>query len=179
MQEIKDISMKTLLYCTLIFCIPLLFACSSDGATAGKTNKTANKTANNTVSENKTNNTAPGFNAASGNDTNKTVPSKNTIAKDITVAEIRTLQQEKPNLQILDVRTPGEIAEGKIDGSIAIDIQSKSFKLKVGALDPNQPTMVYCKSGRRSARAMKLMKNMGFNEVYNLKGGYIAYKKDH
>ncbi len=77
---------------------------------------------------------------------------------------------------ILDVRTVREYSAGNIDGSVNINVSDGSFKEKVSALDKNKPVYVYCKSGGRSSRAMSIMKGMGFQEIYNLKGGYDGWK---
>jgi rhodanese-related sulfurtransferase len=73
---------------------------------------------------------------------------------------------------ILDVRTAGEFNSGYIDGAVNIDYYSKSFKTELAKLDKNKPVFVYCKSGGRSSKAMNIMNEMGFLNVYNLLGGY-------
>lgn len=84
----------------------------------------------------------------------------------------------KNNGIILDVRTPAEVAAGKIPNSIAIDISATDFQTKIKALDTTKPVYVYCASGGRSGRAMQLMKSLGFTAVYNLQGGITAWKSE-
>jgi rhodanese-related sulfurtransferase len=81
------------------------------------------------------------------------------------------------NVQILDVRTPEELREGKIDGSININFYDRNFKEQVAKLDKNIPVYVYCRSGARSQQAMEVLRELGFTVVYELKGGYMNYNK--
>ena len=97
-----------------------------------------------------------------------------TIAKNVDVAEFKKLVDGGEG-QILDVRTPGEIAEGYIKGATQIDIFDANFKSKIVELDKEKPVYVYCKAGGRSSKAMGLMKSIGFKTVYNLNGGIGAW----
>jgi len=75
-------------------------------------------------------------------------------------------------VQIVDVRTPNEYAQGNINGSTNIDYFGDDFQSKLSALDKSKPVLVYCAVGGRSGKAAKVMKKMGFMVVYDLKGGY-------
>jgi rhodanese-related sulfurtransferase len=75
----------------------------------------------------------------------------------------------------LDVRTPGEFAEGHIEGAQLIDFQSGNFENEISALDKNATYAVYCRSGNRSGQAVKVMHDAGFHNVYNLNGGVIDW----
>ncbi len=74
--------------------------------------------------------------------------------------------------KFLDVRTPAEIAEGKIANAIEMDFRASDFKNRLESLDKNSSYVVYCRSGGRSAKAAKIMTEAGFKDVYNMKGGY-------
>lgn len=76
---------------------------------------------------------------------------------------------------VLDVRRPVEVAAGAVPGQINIDVSGADFKEKVGVLDKGKTYLVYCRSGMRSARACKVMAKMGFESLYNFKGGIIAW----
>lgn len=76
---------------------------------------------------------------------------------------------------ILDVRTPGEVAKGKIANASVIDINADGFERKVGLIARDKPIYVYCRSGDRSSRAAELMAKMGFTNVHNLAGGITAW----
>jgi rhodanese-related sulfurtransferase len=71
-------------------------------------------------------------------------------------------------LILLDVRTPEEYAEVRVQGSQNIDWNGPNFQQQVLKLDKNACYKVYCRSGNRSGRAMDLMKSLGFKDVENL-----------
>lgn len=93
----------------------------------------------------------------------------------VTVEEAKPLIENTKDLVLLDVRTLAEVESGKIEGCEHIDVLRKDFGAKVDALDKSKPYLVYCKSGGRSARAVKIMQEKGFTEVYNLEGGITAW----
>ena len=95
--------------------------------------------------------------------------------KDISVMAFQSLLATQNDLQILDVRTPDEWAEGIVQGAVQINWYEDSFNAKVEVLDKNKPVVVYCKAGGRSKQAMYRLAQLGFKKVYNLEGGYDAY----
>lgn len=76
---------------------------------------------------------------------------------------------------ILDVRTPGEFAEGYIEGAQMIDFQGGSFETEIASLDKDVTYAVYCRSGNRSGQAIKIMQDAGFGNLFNLEGGVIDW----
>ncbi len=78
-------------------------------------------------------------------------------------------------VQLVDVRTPGEVAGGKIANAINIDYNSTAFEEMAAKLDPEKPVAVYCKVGGRSARAVKVFEELGFKQIYELDGGIISW----
>ena len=80
------------------------------------------------------------------------------------------------NTIVFDVRTPAEIAAGKIEGAFDLDIQNPEFKTQVSKLDKAKTYLVYCKKGGRSVRACSILEEAGFEKIYNLKGGYDSWK---
>lgn len=81
----------------------------------------------------------------------------------------------EPGVVLLDVRTPEETAQGKIEGCTELDFEAVGFEAKLDGLDKNKTYLVYCRSGNRSGQASTLMVEKGFKHVYNLKGGYLAW----
>jgi rhodanese-related sulfurtransferase len=75
----------------------------------------------------------------------------------------------------LDVRTPGEFAEGHVKGARLIDFQSGNFENEISILDKNATYAVYCRSGNRSGQAVKVMRDAGFTKVFNMNGGVIDW----
>ncbi len=83
---------------------------------------------------------------------------------------------DDPDVVILDVRTPGETAGGTIAGAVEMDYRDPGFPAKVAELDKEKTYLVYCAVGGRSGGACELMSAAGFGKVYNLAGGYTAWK---
>lgn len=81
-------------------------------------------------------------------------------------------------IQLIDVRTPEEFFENNIEGSQNIDISSKDFEQKVAQLDQNKPIYVYCRKGSRSRKAAQKLEDLGFTEIYDLKGGILEWNKN-
>lgn len=79
------------------------------------------------------------------------------------------------DLVVLDVRTPEEVADGALPGAINIDLSSPEFTRQVAELDRNVPYFVYCRSGNRSAQAVRIMQDLGFTEIYELDGGILDW----
>ena len=94
--------------------------------------------------------------------------------QDCTVDEFaRFIAQSQ--VQLLDVRTAKEYAEGHISGATLLDVKSPDFISKAkNMLDPSQPVAVYCRSGKRSAMAANQLAKAGF-KVTNLDGGILAW----
>lgn len=78
------------------------------------------------------------------------------------------------NVQLIDVRTPEEFAEGHIEGAQNIDFHSNDFLTLFSTLDEDKPVYIYCKRGNRSAKAAKELSEVGFVKIIELKGGYLA-----
>ena len=79
----------------------------------------------------------------------------------------------------LDVRTPYEIKNGKIKDALELDFKAEGFKEKLDAFDKSKSYLVYCRSGGRSAKSIKLMSNLGFSNTYDLEGGYTAWSNTY
>lgn len=76
---------------------------------------------------------------------------------------------------LLDVRTPGEISDGKISNALEIDYFGDDFAAKIDQLNKDDHYIIYCKSGGRSAKSVAIMKEKGFTKCTNLEGGYTAW----
>ena len=78
-------------------------------------------------------------------------------------------------VQLLDVRTVAEYSEGHVPHSININVLDESFETMADStLQKDKPVAVYCKSGRRSRNAAKLLVKKGF-KVYNLDKGILNW----
>ncbi len=97
---------------------------------------------------------------------------KNTILDVVDYKEVVVIK----DVQLVDVRTPKEYQEGFIDDAINIDyLEQSKFYTSFEKLDKNKPLYIYCRSGNRSQKSTKLLLELGFTEIYDLKGGYIAW----
>lgn len=66
-----------------------------------------------------------------------------------------------PNTMLIDVRTPGEFAEGHLDGAVNIPVELPTFTAQVDLLDPDVDYLVYCRTGRRAEIAIEYMDMLG------------------
>ena len=79
----------------------------------------------------------------------------------------------------LDVRTAEEYNEGNIENSINIDFyKSMDFMKFLDKLNKDDNYFVYCRSGKRSDASCQIMKEFGFNNVFNLEGGFLAWSEN-
>ncbi|GAA3610425.1 rhodanese-like domain-containing protein [Flavivirga amylovorans] len=99
------------------------------------------------------------------------------VIKVVSPKEVKTLLIEK-SLQIIDVRTPKEFKEGYIEGAQNIDFFSDDFDENIKKLDKTKPVILYCKSGRRSAKSSRKLFDAGFTEIYDIEGGILRWKKE-
>lgn len=80
------------------------------------------------------------------------------------------------NVQIVDVRQPGETEGGVIEGAVLVPLTKLAAEIET--LDAERPTIVYCAGGFRSSIAASLMKAQGFEDVSDLLGGYGAWSNN-
>ena len=78
---------------------------------------------------------------------------------------------------IIDVRTEDEFESGKIPGALNVDIyKGQGFIYRVEELDKSKNFYVYCAAGVRSANACGVMQQLGFENVFNLVGGFTNWE---
>ena len=97
-------------------------------------------------------------------------------ARDISCSELNTLIANRPDLVIIDVRTLQEWEQGHIPTAGRIDFLEDDFDSIAFALPKNRPIALYCAAGGRSSEAMQKMKEAGFSELYNLRGGFYGWE---
>jgi hydroxyacylglutathione hydrolase len=95
------------------------------------------------------------------------------IASRLTGPQLEQRIEEMGDIQIVDVRNPGETAEGTIPGAAQIPVGQLPNRL--GELDVTRPTVVYCAAGYRSSVAASMLRQRGFLDVSDLIGGYPAW----
>jgi rhodanese-related sulfurtransferase len=90
--------------------------------------------------------------------------------------EFKAFMSENDTYQLIDVRTPGEFSGGNIEGAKNIDFMNDSFEQEIQGLNKAIPTLIYCQSGGRSGKALKVFGKNGFQLVLELEGGYSNWK---
>ncbi len=93
------------------------------------------------------------------------------------VAKLRKAQESIEDLQLVDVRQPGETADGVIPGAVLVPLTRLNEQLDT--LDRSKPTVIYCAGGFRSSIAASRMVAAGFGDVSDLIGGYGAWDAAH
>jgi len=90
-------------------------------------------------------------------------------------AEFNTAITQK-NVQLVDVRTPREFSGGAIRNAVNLDVFQKNLFLeKANKLDKQKPVYLYCRSGNRSQQAARLLVSYGFEQMFDLRGGYMNW----
>lgn len=77
---------------------------------------------------------------------------------------------------VLDVRTPEEFAQGHLKNATLLNFYDADFKTKLEDMNRHQPTILYCRSGNRSGQALEIMRALGFKNVYEVRGGILAWQ---
>lgn len=90
--------------------------------------------------------------------------------------EFASKMDELSDEVLLDVRTPSEYKQGHIENSLNYDYNGRDFHNQVAKLDKTKPIMVYCLSGGRSGAAANKLRNDGFEKVYELDLGMMAWR---
>ncbi len=100
-------------------------------------------------------------------------PGKVRQASRLTAGEFQDRRHEIDGLQLVDIRNPGEVQLGTIEGAITIPVGQLPGRLD--ELDPKAPTVVYCAGGYRSSVAASVLREAGFSDVSDILGGYGAW----
>ncbi len=82
------------------------------------------------------------------------------------------------DLQLIDVRSTAEYADGHIAKTRNVPIQTLSHRIPELKLDPKRPIIAICLSGHRSVPAYRLLKRAGFTQVYQLAGGMLSWRRE-
>ena len=106
-------------------------------------------------------------------------PKKKTTMNELSPSEWAEQFSQTSESVILDVRTEEEFESGYIKGALNLDIRGgAAFVSSIEDLDKSKAYFLYCRSGARSGQACQLMEQMGFESVYNLEGGVLAWQGD-
>lgn len=78
---------------------------------------------------------------------------------------------------LLDVRTWDEYKSGHLSQAVLMDINAGDFNAKASQMDKSKPVFVYCAAGVRSNKAAAVLKDLGFQQIYDLSGGIRAWSQ--
>ena len=92
--------------------------------------------------------------------------------KEISVQELKQKIDNQEDFQLIDVREPFEYELSNINGE---NIPLAGILLESAKLSKDKPLIMQCRSGARSAAAVNQLEQQGFTNVYNLKGGILAW----
>ena len=83
---------------------------------------------------------------------------------------------KKENTVVIDVRTVEEYNDSHLPGALNMNVNSEEFAEKIKGLDKSKKYLLYCRSGKRSQKALDMMAAQGFEQVHHLKGGILKWK---
>jgi len=94
---------------------------------------------------------------------------------EITVTELKKIKENKEDFQLIDVREPSEYDAANLQGEL---IPLSTIPQNQDKISKDKKVVIMCRSGNRSGQAVRFLENLGFSNLYNLKGGILAYKAE-
>ncbi|MBO7383079.1 MAG: rhodanese-like domain-containing protein [Fibrobacter sp.] len=88
----------------------------------------------------------------------------------------KALEMQNAGAVLIDVRTPGEVAEGTAPGSINIPLQEAEQRL--AEFPKDKDLLIFCRSGKRSMAVSNFLTQNGYERVFNVVGGFMAFPKN-
>ncbi|MFD2969378.1 rhodanese-like domain-containing protein [Sphingobacterium bambusae] len=95
--------------------------------------------------------------------------------KEVTVQELKDMLDRNDEFQLIDVREPFEYEVSNLNG---VNIPLAGIVIEADKIDRDKPVIIQCRSGKRSAQAVMLLEQQGFDNLANLKGGILAWKEE-
>ena len=95
--------------------------------------------------------------------------------KEVTPIELKKMMDAHEDFQLIDVREEYEADICNIGGKL---IPMGDVMQHVDEIAKDKKVVVHCRSGKRSATVIQMLEPQGFNNLYNLKGGILAYADD-
>lgn len=102
------------------------------------------------------------------------LPAEASMVQNVNAQTARQLLAQKPNLFLLDVRTPQEYFQVRLDKAVLIPIDQLTRRLD--EIPRDRPVLVYCAVGSRSSQVAGYLARLGYPEVYNLYGGIWGWQ---
>ncbi|MEP0365527.1 MAG: rhodanese-like domain-containing protein [Cyclobacteriaceae bacterium] len=95
--------------------------------------------------------------------------------KSVTVKELKSMMDSGEDFQLIDVREPNEYEVANIGGEL---IPLATVPLHVDKFAKDKKVIVHCRSGKRSANAVNFVEQQGYDNLYNLEGGILAWSDE-
>ena len=95
------------------------------------------------------------------------------LINEIDVTELAQLKEKGDSLRVIDIRQPAELNAGIIPGAEALPMHI--IPLRMDELKRDEKLVMVCRSGARSAQACMYLQQQGYENVFNLRGGMIAW----
>jgi len=92
----------------------------------------------------------------------------------ITAPQAASMIKDKKDLQLIDVRTAAEYADGHLANAKLIPVQELPQRL--AEIDKSKPVLLYCRSGHRSGNALKILQDKGYKDAKHIEGGIGAWQ---
>lgn len=96
--------------------------------------------------------------------------------RNVTSADTRKIIEQKKNVYLLDVRTPGEYQQARLKGSVLIPINE--IERRLNEVPRNRPVVVFCAVGSRSNLVAGFLASKGYREVYNMQDGLMGWYRN-
>lgn len=95
--------------------------------------------------------------------------------KEVTVLELQGMIDRGEDFQLIDVREPFEYEVSNLEG---LNIPLAGILIEKEKVSKEKPVIIHCRSGKRSAQAILLLEQEGFDNLANLTGGILAWKDE-
>jgi rhodanese-related sulfurtransferase len=99
---------------------------------------------------------------------------KTKTMKEVTVQELKQKMDNNEDFQLIDVRETFEYETSNLNGE---NIPLGGILIEADKVSADKPVIVQCRSGKRSAAAIMQLEQLGFTNLYNLKGGILAWQE--
>lgn len=91
--------------------------------------------------------------------------------QDITMEEAKKMMKENKKAVLIDVRSRQEYEEYHLDGALSIPLSELGTSIRKNVPNRENPIIVYCQTGNRSKKAIKVLNNLCYYNLYNIIGG--------
>lgn len=104
---------------------------------------------------------------------------KKSAQTSLSASEFAKELKNNADIQLIDVRTPGEFKNGHLENAMNISMGGSDFKNQISMLDKSKPVFVYCLSGGRSRSAAQQLRAIGFENVVDMPGGMMEWRANN